>query len=135
MYRRAVVCRKSTQGGVRTHPRPSVRRSFATSSGRPIKIVVINGSVRPGNYTSMASAIVADELKKDSRIAVSVVNPAELKLAMPGLAPTEDGKRLQEQVKDSAAVVLATPEYHGSFSSGNSSRDILSFHLFSLSSD
>ena len=30
-------------------------------STRPIRIVVINGSVRPNNYTSMASAGVVDE--------------------------------------------------------------------------
>lgn len=35
-----------------------------TSSG--IRIVVINGSARPNNYTSMASALVVDELKEGS---------------------------------------------------------------------
>src|SRR5438477_1890918 len=62
-----------------------------------IRIVVINGSVRPGNYTSMASALVVDELRKDPKI--------------------EGTKRLQQEVKDATAVILATPEYHGSFSS------------------
>jgi hypothetical protein len=36
-------------------------------STRPIRIVVINGSVRPNNYTSMASAYVVDELRKHPR--------------------------------------------------------------------
>ena len=40
-----------------------------------------------------------------------------LDLAMPGLAPTEDAKTLQALVEGATAVVLATPEYHGSFSS------------------
>ena len=31
---------------------------------RPIRIVVINGSARPGNYTAMASKYVVDELRK-----------------------------------------------------------------------
>ena len=35
-----------------------------------IRIVVINGSVRPGNYTSMASALVVDELRKDPKLSV-----------------------------------------------------------------
>ena len=34
-------------------------------SEKPIRIVLINGSVRPNNYTSMASALVVDELRKD----------------------------------------------------------------------
>ena len=105
-------------------PRPT-RRAMATAANAhtaqrgAIKIVIINGSVRPGNYTSMATALVADELKKDPRISVVTFNPGEMKLAMPGLAPTEDGKRMQQEVKEAAAVVLATPEYHGSYSSGS----------------
>lgn len=66
----------------------------------------------------MATAIVADEMRKDPRIDATVVNVADLKLAMPGLAPTEDSKKLQQLVKDATAVVLSTPEYHGSYSSG-----------------
>jgi NAD(P)H-dependent FMN reductase len=31
-----------------------------------IQIVVITGSVRPGNYTRMAAELVVDELKKQS---------------------------------------------------------------------
>ncbi len=87
-------------------------------SEKPIRIVVINGSVRPNNYTSMASALVVDELKKDPQVHVQVINPAELNLQGPGLgANSEDARRLQEAVKRATAVVLATPEYHGSFSS------------------
>jgi NAD(P)H-dependent FMN reductase len=85
---------------------------------KPIRIVVINGSVRPGNYTSMASALVADELRKDPEVDVQVINPAELDLPFPGLAGRSDGPRkLQVAVKQATAIVLATPEYHGSFSS------------------
>ena len=49
-------------------------------ASRSLRIVVINGSVRPGNYTAMASAYVVDELKKNPRVAVDVVNPAEFHL-------------------------------------------------------
>ena len=85
---------------------------------RPIRIVIINGSVRKGNYTAMASALVADELRKDPRISVEVINPAELGLPFPGVDPNSPAtKRLQETVKNATAVVLVTPEYHGSFSS------------------
>jgi hypothetical protein len=43
-----------------------------------IRIVVINGSVRPGNYTSMASALVVDELRKDPKLSVHLINPATI---------------------------------------------------------
>src|SRR6266568_2374440 len=83
-----------------------------------IRIVVIQGSVRPGNYTGMASALVVDELKKQSGISVELIDPATLHLPFPGTNPHAEGtKLLQEQVRAATGVVLATPEYHGSFSS------------------
>jgi chromate reductase len=85
---------------------------------RPIRIVVINGSVRPHNYTSMASALVVDELRKHPKVSVEVVEPAELNLPFPGTDPNSQAtKQLQQIVSASTGVVLATPEYHGSFSS------------------
>ncbi len=66
----------------------------------------------------MASAYVVDELKKNPRVSVEVVNPAEYKLPFPGTEPDAPGaRRLQELVRGSTGVVLVTPEYHGSFSS------------------
>src|SRR5439155_25971380 len=87
-------------------------------ASRSLRIVVINGSVRPGNYTAMASAYVVDELKKNPRVAVDVVNPAEFHLPFPGTEPDSPGaRRLQQLVREATGVVLVTPEYHGSFSS------------------
>lgn len=86
-------------------------------SEKPIRIVVINGSVRPNNYTSMASALVVDELRKIPEVHVQVINPAEFTLPLPGLGFSDDSRKLQEAVKHATAIVLATPEYHGSFSS------------------
>src|SRR5438067_2496587 len=87
-------------------------------ASRPIRIVVINGSVRPGNYTAMASAYVVDELKKNPRVSVDVVHPAELQLPFPGTNPdAPDTRKLQQLVREATGVVLVTPEYHGSFSS------------------
>jgi FMN reductase len=83
-----------------------------------IRIVVINGSVRPDNYTQMASSLVVDELKKHPEVFVEVIDPASLHLPLPGTDPNAEGtKVLKQKVADATAVVLATPEYHGSFSS------------------
>jgi chromate reductase, NAD(P)H dehydrogenase (quinone) len=84
----------------------------------PIRIALIKGSIRPGNYTNMASAIVLDELRKLPKVAVEVVDPAALHLPFPGEESDSSGtRRLQEIVKNATGVILATPEYHGSFSS------------------
>lgn len=83
-----------------------------------IRIVVINGSARQGNYTGKAAALVVDEFKKYPRVHVEEILPAEMQLPLPGTdANSPATKKLQEAVKASTAVVLATPEYHGSFSS------------------
>jgi len=88
----------------------------AVSEG--IRIAVIIGSVRPGNYTSMAAALVLDELGKQPRLTVEKIDPAAFDLPFPGRNPdSQASKRLQQQVRDATGIVLATPEYHGSFSS------------------
>ncbi|MGE5326046.1 MAG: NADPH-dependent FMN reductase [Deltaproteobacteria bacterium] len=82
------------------------------------KVVIIDGSVRPGNYTRKAVALVVDEFKKHPRFQVKEINPAELNLPFPGTdLSSSSAKALQEEVKSATAVILATPEYHGSFSS------------------
>jgi chromate reductase, NAD(P)H dehydrogenase (quinone) len=49
---------------------------------------------------------------------VDVVNPGELDLPLPGTAANHPGAaKLQRLIEGASAVVLATPEYHGSFSS------------------
>ena len=87
-------------------------------TSRGIRIVVVNGSVRPGNYTAMASALVIDELKKQGGVSVELVDPAALRLPLPGTEPNSEVTRnLQSKVSAATGVVLATPEYHGTFSS------------------
>jgi chromate reductase len=85
---------------------------------KPLKIVVILGSVRPGNYTSKAATLVVDELEKDPDVSVEVIDPSTLELPPPGVgADSAVSRGLQEKVRSVAGVVLVTPEYHGSFSS------------------
>ena len=85
---------------------------------RPIRIAVLNGSVRPGNYTAMASALALDELRRHPKVTVDVVDPAAFDLPFPGEpSDSPDPARLQEIVRAATGVILVTPEYHGSFSS------------------
>ena len=66
----------------------------------------------------MASAYVIDELRKHPEVQVEEVNPAEFNLPFPGTDPNSPATRkLQKMVSEATGVVLATPEYHGSFSS------------------
>jgi chromate reductase, NAD(P)H dehydrogenase (quinone) len=82
------------------------------------RVLIINGSGRPGNYTGKATALVLDEFKKHPAFIVEEVHPAGMHLPFPGEDPASPATQaLQEEVKTSTAVILATPEYHGSFSS------------------
>jgi len=84
----------------------------------PIKIVTICGSVRPGNYTSMALALALSEFAKRSDVDVDALDLAAFDLPFPGRAARDtSSERFRESVKSATGVVLATPEYHGSFSS------------------
>jgi FMN reductase len=87
-------------------------------TGYGIRIVAIPGSVRPGNYTSMALRLVVDELTRQDRVTIEFVDPATLDLAPPGIdLQRPDARAVRQKVSDATGVVLATPEYHGSFSS------------------
>jgi len=79
------------------------------------RIVSICGTSRPGNFTSRALAVVDDELTIRGQ-APQVFNARDLTLSFPGHEPTADALRLQEAIRGAAGVVIATPEYHGSFS-------------------
>jgi chromate reductase len=83
-----------------------------------IRVVVIGGSVRPGNLTARAAALVVDELGKSEGVEAAWIDPASLDLALPGTAAhAKSSKALQERLAGATGVVLATPEYHGSYSS------------------
>ena len=87
-------------------------------SKRGIRIAIVQGSVRPGNFTAKAVAVVVDELRRQQVDDVQVLDPGELRLALPGM-PGEDARsdEFQAAVGGATGVVLATPEYHGTFSS------------------
>jgi chromate reductase len=78
-------------------------------------IVTICGSSQPSSFTGKALAVVTDELRVKG-LEVTVFDGAELHLDFPGRSTTDDGRRLRDAVKAAGGVVLATPEYHGTFS-------------------
>jgi chromate reductase len=83
-----------------------------------IHIAAICGAVRPGNYTMKALRLVVDELSRHDKVSVELIDPAALQLSPPGVDLTmPDSKLLREKAQRATALVLATPEYHGSFSS------------------
>ena len=84
-----------------------------------IHIAAIKGSMRPGNYTEKALNLVIDEFAKNPDIHLDVIDPADLVLYLPGQTGDRpsDAEKIQAIVKKATGVVLATPEYHGSYSS------------------
>ncbi len=81
-----------------------------------IRIAIVKGSVRSGNFTAKAVALVVDELQRLKVGGVDVIDPAELNLAFPGMpAGRSRAEDLRATIKAATGVVLATPEYHGTF--------------------
>jgi chromate reductase len=84
----------------------------------PISIVTVCGSVRPGNFTSKALALVLDEFHKSSELKVDALDLDDFDLPLPGKkAKDSSAERFRQFVKGATGIVFATPEYHGSFSS------------------
>lgn len=82
-----------------------------------IRIVTVLGSVRPGNYTGKALALVNDELGKRPDVEVARVDLAAVDLPFPGRPATDvSTAKFRDAVREATGVVFATPEYHGSFS-------------------
>jgi len=95
---------------------PHGERIIMTEATTGIRIVTLLGTPRAGNFTGKALDLVHDELRR-SGVGVETFDPAQMSLGFPGEDPTEDAKRMQDSVKSASGLVLATPEYHGSFSS------------------
>lgn len=82
-----------------------------------IKLAAVCGSVRPKNYTGQVLNFAIDRLQKNSQVQVSVIDPAEKILLFPGHQGHSSADEIQRVVQESSGVILATPEYHGTFSS------------------
>jgi NAD(P)H-dependent FMN reductase len=83
-----------------------------------IEIVTLAGSVRPGNYTERALAVVVDELEQHPDVIVHQIDLGRINFPLPG-RPLQDPlvKEFRQIVRNATGVIIATPEYHGSFSS------------------
>ncbi len=82
-----------------------------------LKIVLISGSVRPNNNTRKALQLVMDAFKNNHKVQATLIDPSSFVMPLPGQRSNEDVEWIQEEVKNATGLVLATPEYHGSFSS------------------
>lgn len=88
-----------------------------TEQAKNISIVAVIGSVRPGSMTAKALALVADEMKKYTNVSLEIIDPAEIRLVTPGEKTNPSVDQLQQDVSKATGIILATPEYHGSYSS------------------
>jgi FMN reductase len=83
-----------------------------------IPIVTVIGSSRPGSYTAKAVALVDDEIRQHRELDRDTVDLATITLPLPGTVHDEAvTQAVHEKVRRAAGVILATPEYHGTFSS------------------
>lgn len=83
-----------------------------------IEIVGVLGTGRPGNYTQKALALAMDEVRAHPNVNCQVIDPAGLTLPFPGSGDgNRDAAAMRERVGEATGVIMATPEYHGSFSS------------------
>jgi FMN reductase len=81
-----------------------------------IRIVAILGTTRPGNYTTKALAFVLDELSHHGDVHVDVIDPRDLSLVFPGTGPSDGSvQRLEDMIRHASGVIVATPEYHGTY--------------------
>lgn len=88
------------------------------SENEAIKILIITGSVRENNYSTMVAKLIADELSKFETVENEIIDPRELRLPFPGQKLENNSVDfLQGKVKEATAVVLVTPEYNGTYSS------------------
>ena len=82
-----------------------------------LHILAASGSSRPANYTRRVLALAVDELQTRHQVQVDLIDLSTTDFPFPGQGPSRATHRAQALVKGAAGVLLATPEYHGSYSS------------------
>ena len=86
-------------------------------SREALHILAASGSSRPGNYTRRVLGLAVDELRTRHQVQVDLIDLSNADFPFPGQSPSQATKQAQDLVKAAAGVLLATPEYHGSYSS------------------
>lgn len=85
---------------------------------REIKIAIVPGSMRPGSNTVNAVRLIEKELKERPNVDINLIDISGIDFPFPG--QKKESRELSEFkriLREADAVILATPEYHGSYSS------------------
>lgn len=76
------------------------------------------GSLRRNSYCLRLVHLAVSEIRLLTGVEVDILHPADLPLALPGQPGAEALEiELVRRISAASAVILATPEYHGSYSS------------------
>ena len=84
---------------------------------KKINIVAVCGSARPNSMTGKVLAIVLDEIGQNKELALQVIDPTLFDLNVRDDDNSPTVQWLKESITQATGVILATPEYHGSYSS------------------
>lgn len=87
------------------------------TSKQKIHIAAILGSVRPDNMTAKVLDVVADEIRLHPGVSLDIIDPKDYQLFNPGEENNAAVASLQKAIHQATGVIMATPEYHGSYSS------------------
>lgn len=100
-----------------------------------VKVVAIGGSLRPGSYSQQALEIAAQRVRAlGAEVEILDLRSLNLPFCDGGddYSDYPDVARLSQAVKEADAVILATPEYHGSVSGVlKNALDLMGFEEFS----
>lgn len=114
---------------------PQSNRSEAGTILRPVQVVGISGSLRSASYTTVAlrHALAGAAQAGATTALVDLRNFALPFASAEGMPLSEypDVPRLKQIIRDAQGVILATPEYHGSFSGVlKNALDLMGFEEF-----
>jgi NAD(P)H-dependent FMN reductase len=84
----------------------------------PFNIACLIGSLRPEGYTRKALAIALEPLRESGEAELDAILPETLTLAFPGQAEAALlNAQLAPRIAAADGIIIATPEYNGSYSS------------------
>jgi NAD(P)H-dependent FMN reductase len=87
------------------------------SKSKKIRIAVFNGSLRTDNYTGKVLAFAIDELRSHPDVELDLFDPKNLPLVFADQPFPPEIIKFQKTVSEVDGVLMATPEYIGSYSS------------------